>query len=73
MGKQIYNISYSGLDAEYRIDCLAQIRRMQNPPGSTCVDVDGLSKSCRSTSEDAKANKTPWNPGEFVKLGKIEY
>lgn len=73
MGKQFYNISYNGLDKEYRIDCLAQIRRRQNPPGSTWLDVYGLSKSSRSTKEDALLSDEPRQPGKFVKIGEIEF
>lgn len=73
MARQRYNISYNGLDKEERIDCLAQIRRIQNPPGSTCLDVEGLCKSNRSTSKDAQASKKHRIPGQFVEIGKIEF
>lgn len=73
MKNRIYNISYSGLDKEYRIDCLAQIRRTQNPPGSTCLDVDGLCRSNRSTKEDALSSSEPREKGKLVRIGKIEF
>lgn len=73
MARQIYHIAYNGLDSEDKIDCLAQIRRNQNPPGSTCLDVEGLCKSKRSTREDAQADGEPLEPGHFVKVGKIEF
>lgn len=73
MERQVYNISYNGLDKESRIDCLSQIRRTQNPPGSTCLDIDDLRKGSRSTKRDAAAVNEPRIPGKFVKIGEIEF
>lgn len=66
--RQVYNVVYNGLDKETRIDCLAQIRQMQNPTGYTVLDIDGLAKSTRSTKEDAKNCKEPRTPGKFVRI-----
>lgn len=73
MGRQVYNVVYNGLDKETRIDCLAQIRRAQNLPGSTVLDIDGLCKGSRNTRKDADAVKEPRVPGKFVKIGKIDF
>lgn len=73
MERQVYSISYNGLDKESRIDCLAQIRHAQNPPGSTCLDIEGLCKGSRSTRKDADAVKEPRTPGKFVRIGKIDF
>lgn len=73
MGRQISYVSYSGLDKDRRIDCLAQIRRIQNPPGSTCLDTEGLCRINRSTKEDARAGKEQRIPGQFVNIGRIEF
>lgn len=68
MSRQIYNCIYNGLDKETRIDCLAQIRKAQNPTGSTVLDIDGLCKSTRSTKEDAKKVAEKRIPGKFVRI-----
>ena len=67
MERQVYNVSYNGLDKETRIDCLAEIRGRENPSGYTVLDLDNLRKGSRSTKEDAK------NCGEepITTLGKF--
>lgn len=73
MEKQIYSISYNGLDKESRIDCLAYIRSLKNPTGSTCLDTEGLCRSSRSTEQDALANGKELEPGKFFKIDKLEF
>ena len=73
MGKQIYNISYTGLDWKDRIDCQFYIRNQENPPGSMCLDVDGLCKSNRDTEKDFQAVGGKLERGKFVDIGKIEF
>lgn len=73
MEKQIYSISYNGLDKESRIDCLAYIRSLKNPTGSTCLDTEGLCRSSRSTEQDALEKGEELDMREFIKLDKIEF
>lgn len=69
MERQVYNVTYNGIDKENRIDCLAQIRREQNPSGHTTLDIEGLRKGSRSTREDAnRPGLPPREKGKFVKL-----
>ena len=67
----MYNHSYSGIDKKKRIDCLAFIRRMQNPPGHTPLDIDNLCKGPRNTKKDAENSGIPREPGKFVYISPI--
>lgn len=73
MGRQISYISYSGLDKDRRIDCLATIWKAENPPESTVLNIDDLCKINRSAHEDALAGDKQREPGKFVDIGKIEF
>lgn len=71
--RQVYNVSYNGLDKEERIDCLVRIRRTQNPSGSTCLDIEDLRKGSRSAKEDADRVLHSREPGKFVRIEKIDF
>ena len=73
MDKQIYNISYTGLDRKNRIDCQSYIRTRKDPPGSMCLDVDSLCKSNRNVESDFQAVGGKLERGKFVDIGKIEF
>lgn len=73
MGRQISYISYSGLDKDKRIDCLAAIRKAENPPGSTVLDTENLCKINRSTHEDAISCDKQLEPRKFADIGEIEF
>ena len=73
MDKQIYNISYTGLDWQDRIDCQSYIRTQKEPQGSMCLNVDGLCKGNRDTEEDFQAVGGKLEGGKFVDIGKIEF
>lgn len=73
MRRRVHEVIYNGLDKKERIDCLAQIRKIQNPSGSTCLDIEGLCKGRRSTKDDVAAVKEKRVPGKFVRIGKIDF
>lgn len=73
MGKRIYHIAYSGLNKDERISCREYIRRLQNPPGSTNISLDGLCRSNRDSKKDALTDGKKLDLSKFVDIGRIDF